>query len=81
MQSHAGCLMVQLLESLKPIIAAGQVQKFMDNARHLKTESELACCQNHAMFSKPHFGAEATGNLPFIQANHRKLSPWIIFSK
>jgi len=71
----ADCLMVQLLESLNPIIAAGQVQKFMDNARHLKTESELTCRRNHAMFFKPPFGAKATGSLPFIQASHRKLSP------
>lgn len=66
MQSQAGYLMVQLLESLKPIIAAGRVLKLTDKARHWKTESERTCCQNHAILFKPRFGAEATGNLSFI---------------
>lgn len=56
MPLHAGCLMMQLLENLKPIIASGQVQKFMFHARHLKTESEPEHCQNHAAFVKPGLG-------------------------
>lgn len=37
-------------------MASGQVQKFMYSARHLKTESEPALCQNNATFVKPGLG-------------------------
>lgn len=52
----AGCLMMQSLENVKLLIASGQVQKFRDCARHLKTESVPELCQNHATFVKPGLG-------------------------
>jgi hypothetical protein len=44
------------LNALKPIIASGQVQKFMYSSRHLKTESEPGLCQNNATFVQSGLG-------------------------
>lgn len=49
---------------LKPIIASGQVQKFMYSARHLKTEADPELCQNNATFVKPGLGQK------LLEASH-----------
>jgi hypothetical protein len=76
MPLHTGCLMMQLLENLKPIIALGQVQMFMDCARYLKSASEPELCQNHATFVKPCLGQkllEAThSSQPVIENEAQK---------
>lgn len=81
-QSHAGRLMAQLLESLKPVIASGPVQKSMDNARHLKTESELCMLPTSCHICQASLGGRSSWkppSKPIIEIQPRRA--WTMFSK